>query len=158
MAGVIALDRCASEIELRTIQSPWGQSVRCHRRIKARLKFAFALADEFAPFKPQRIDSFNCRLVRGSNTISNHGRGCAWDVFHTAPGVPPPGGVWHPDDTFGERFALPFTLLGFTWGSKWQRQDWPHLEWSGANVPRLTRRERREIRKRLERRFGKGNK
>lgn len=142
MSGYIAPDRCATADELRTFVSPWGIPVRCHKSVKRRLQLAMKRAHKFSDWKPKRIDSFVCRPIRGSSLISNHGRGAAWDLFSTGPGVPPPGGVWHPTDTFGAPFAFCFTDLGFTWGREWDRQDFPHLEWSGSYVPPIGRRER----------------
>lgn len=163
MAGTIAADRCAQAGELVQLKTPFVREdgsriyVTCHRAIKARFRLACKRAKNFSRFgssgKVQRIDSFVCRSIRGSTTISNHGKGKAWDIFATGPGVPPPGGVWEPDETFGKQFARCFTDLGFTWGSQWQRQDWPHLEYSGHSVPRLTTRERLRTRKLAKQRW-----
>lgn len=165
MAGPVAPSRCAQAHELVRVETPFkyrGQPiyVTCHKAVKRRFLLACKRAKKFSKFgendKVERIDSFVCRPIRGSTVISNHGKGKAWDIFATAPGVPPPGGVWKPDDTFGSDFADCFTDLGFTWGSQWQRQDWPHIEFSGNYVPRLTTSERVRTWKLARDRYKKG--
>lgn len=155
MSGTIVSNRCAAATELVTISSPWkynGERIRltCHEAVAPRLKFAMRLAYLYSRFKPKRIDSFNCRPIRGSSTISNHGKGAAWDIFATPPTQYPPGGVWKPDETFGEMFALAFKLSGFTWGKYWTREDWPHIEWSSNYVPPLDRAARNEIKAKVK--------
>lgn len=142
MAGYISPDRCAGMADLVTVRTPWGISVRVHKALKQRFMLACKRAHKYAPFTPKRMDSYACRAIRGSTKLSRHAVGAAWDIFITDPSTPPPGGVWEPDDTFGARFARCFTDLGFTWGSQWQRQDWPHIEWSGNYVPAVTTKER----------------
>ena len=165
MAGYIAQDRCAYPSELVKVKTPFTYHgapiyVTCHKSVKARFRLACRRAKRYSDFgkkdKVERIDSFVCRAIRGSSTISNHGKGKAWDIFATGPTVPPPGGVWKPDTTFGKDFAYCFTDLGFTWGSEWQRQDWPHLEWSGGYVPPLTLKERVRTRKLAIERYKRG--
>lgn len=147
MSGQIARTRCATGSELVTLTSPYdGIRYTVHRALQTRVEFAFRIAHEFAPFEPERIDSYNCRPIRGGTTLSRHAAGAALDIFATGPTIPPPGGVWTPDSTFGNRFARPFTDLGFTWGRQFSRRDDPHVEWSGDYVPPLTRKERRHVR------------
>lgn len=171
MAGYIFQDRCAKESELVVIETPWDYDsgpwgglpirVRLNRALKARFKFACKLAAEYSRFgggtgneKVERIDSYVCRDIRGqAGTISWHGKGAAFDIFATNPQTPPPGGVWTPDKTYGEDFALCFTGVGFTWGHYWDRQDDPHLEWRPAEVPVLTLKERRRLRRAAKERF-----
>lgn len=135
MAGAIG-PPCDSS-RLTTYRTPWGITVTVNKAVKRRFVVACKRAHK-AKWDPKRIDSYNCRTIRGSTAYSRHASGCAWDFFYTGPGVPPPGGVWKPTDTFRYNFALCFTDLGFTWGSEWQRQDWPHIEWSGSTVPKLS--------------------
>lgn len=122
-------------------KTPWGVTVTVNKAVLRRFKLACRRAKR-AKWNPKRIDSYVCREIRESTSMSRHAYACAWDFFYTGPGVPPPGGVWKPTNTFHNKFALCFTDLGFTWGSEWARQDWPHIEWSGSSVPRLTIRER----------------
>lgn len=122
-------------------ETPWGIKVAVNRAVLRRFKLACRRAYNLG-WDPKRIDSYNCRAIRGSSSWSRHAYACAWDWFYTGPGIPPPGGVWKPTDTFGHRFATCFTDLGFTWGSEWARADWPHIEWSGSTVPDLTFAER----------------
>lgn len=124
-----------------TYKTPWGITVSVNKAVKARFKLACKRAEECG-WNPARIDSYACRSIRGSSSWSRHAFACAWDFFYTGPGVPPPGGVWQPDNTFRHRFAACFTDLGFTWGSQWARPDFPHVEWSSSYVPKLTVRER----------------
>lgn len=140
--GVIAQTRCASDAERKTYVTPWGMTVTVHKAVRRRFRLACKRADKYARFRPLRIDSYVCRMIRGVSSLSWHGKAAAWDFFATAPGVPPPGGVWTPDDTYGPRFAKCFTDLGFTWGAKWDREDDPHMEWRPPVVPPLTLRER----------------
>lgn len=166
MAGYIAPDRCARQDELVVVETPFvyrGQPIRvtCHKAVKRRFLVACHRAKKYSQFgvrdRVERMDSYNCRSIRGSTTISNHGKGKAWDIFATGPTVPPPGGVWKPDDTFGKQFARCFSDLGFTWGSQWQRADWPHIEWSGNYVPKLTTKERLRTLQLARDRYKKGN-
>lgn len=129
-----------------TYKTPWGIYVRVNKAVLPRFKLACKRAYE-AGWNPKRIDSYACRSIRGSSSWSRHSYACAWDFFYTGPGIPPPGGVWKPTNTFGYKFARCFTDLGFTWGSEWSRPDWPHIEWSSAIVPPLTPSERLRTRK-----------
>lgn len=167
MAGLIATERCAQPHELTRFETPWETSkgvpivVTVHKSLIGRFRLACHRAARYSGAgradQIDRIDSFNCRSIRGSSTISNHGRGAAFDFFTTDPGVPPPGGVWTPDNTFGENFARCFTDLGFTWGRQWDRRDDPHLEWRAGIVHELTD-EDRERTLRLARNRFRGNK
>lgn len=133
-----------------TYTTPWGLSVRVHKAILERLDAACRDASQSSGWEPRRIDSYACRDIRGSTQTSLHSWALAWDLFATDPGVPPPGGVWKPDATFGEDFARPFLVRGFTWGRYFDRQDWPHLEW-GQGLPKgggfvyLTEQEERDL-------------
>ncbi|MDQ3914363.1 MAG: M15 family metallopeptidase [Actinomycetota bacterium] len=147
-----------------TFDSGFGTStgapirVTCHSALRPRLQLALKRARNFSAFgrkdRVNRIDSFNCRVIAGTSTLSNHGRGAAWDIFATDPGVPPPGGVFQPDDTFGRDFAACFTDLGFRWGGEFDRPDDPHMEWPGEFVPPLTMRERARTRRLAKERVG----
>lgn len=121
--------------------TPWGDAVMVNKAVLNRFVLACKRAERCG-WNPKRIDSYACRSIRGSTSYSRHAFACAWDFFYTSEGIPPPGGVWEPVDTFGNRFALCFTDLGFTWGGKWARRDAPHVEWSGSTVPTLTLAER----------------
>ena len=123
-------------------KTPWGITVTVNKAVLGRFKLACMRAHKYANWKPKRIDSYNCRQIRGSSSWSRHAYACAWDFFATGPSVPPPGGVWKPTNTFRENFGKCFTDLGFTWGAQWARADWPHIEWSGSTVPEVTRSER----------------
>lgn len=138
MAGAIG-SPCSTQ-NLVTVTTPWGIKVTVNKAVRRRFMLACRRAYECG-WKPKRIDSYNCRPIRGSSTMSRHAFGCAWDFFFTGPTVPPPGGVWKPSNTFGENFAKAFEDLGFTWGRRWDRADWPHIEWSFSTVPELNRAE-----------------
>jgi hypothetical protein len=167
MAGFIAQDRCATPAELVTITTPFtyasgpykGQRIRCtvHKSLERRTTIAMRRAARYSDFgrkdKVERIDSFVCRAIRGATSLSNHGKGAALDIFATGPTVPPPGGVWEPDTTYGKNFARCFTDLGFTWGRQWDRRDDPHLEWSSNHVPPLTLEERIRTRRLARKRW-----
>lgn len=142
MAGQINQAHCATLAERVLVKTPWGISVWVHKSVKRRFLLACKRADRFARFTPHRIDSYACRSIRGSDALSWHAKAAAWDFFATEPGVPPPGGVWTPDNTYGESFARCFEDLGFTWGARWTREDDPHMEWRPAYVPSLTLAER----------------
>lgn len=136
------------------IETPWRHNgvpirVTINQALVARFRLACRRAVKLE-WKPRRIDSFNCRQIRGSTSWSRHAFASAWDFFRTGPSVPPPGGVWQPNDTFGEKFALVFEDLGFTWGGRWARGDFPHIEWSGNAVPALTLKERRSTYKKFK--------
>lgn len=111
------------------VKTPWGIAVRVHRLLAERFKLACERADQRSAWKPHRIDGYACRDIRGSTSTSLHSYAIAWDFFATDPGVPPPGGVWKPDNTVPDDFAAPFIELGFRWGRYFSRQDWPHIEW-----------------------------
>lgn len=120
-----------TESNLATITTPWGIKVRIHKLLVPVFMEACKRA-ALLPWRPQRIDSYACRTVRGSTSPSIHGYGLAFDFFATPPNVVPPGGVWTPDNPVPPDFARCFTELGFTWGAEFSRVDLPHLEWAGA--------------------------
>lgn len=81
---------------------------------------------------PRRMDSYNCRAIAGSASPSLHSWALAWDIFRTAPGIPPPGGVYTPDAALHPVFVQVFEAAGFTWGGRFRRPDQPHFEWASA--------------------------
>lgn len=121
-------------------ETPWGITVTVNKAVRG----AFGRACRLAYYRnrvrkllgkdtwrPKRIDSYNCRTIRGSSTYSRHAYAAAWDFFSSPPGVTPPGGVWEPTDSVPEWFARSFEFFGFTWGGRWAtRPDTPHIEWS----------------------------
>lgn len=115
---------------LVTVETPWGIRVPVHRAIVGVFQAACREAERVA-WNPQRIDSFNPRPIRGSTEWSIHSWALAFDFFATPPGVPPPGGVWTPQNGVPADFARAFTARGFTWGATFSRKDVPHIEWAG---------------------------
>jgi hypothetical protein len=120
---------------LRTYLTPWGLRVQAHYLVVARLAAACALAKRASSWTPQRIDSYACRQIRGSDATSLHAFGLAWDFFSTPPNVVPPGGVWEPEDAVPPSFAAAFTHFGFVWGATFGRRDVPHIEWADGRPP-----------------------
>ena len=128
---------CTSQ-NLATVTTPWGIRCRVHKLVLPVFEDACAHAcAEVVEWKPQRIDSYACRDVRGSTAKSLHAYGLAWDFFATPPNVPPPGGVWTPDNGLPTAFARCFTERGFTWGATFTRKDAPHIEWAGGKPGKL---------------------
>ncbi len=118
-------------VTLVTVDTPWGVRTVANATVARVLRQACEEAADTCSWRPQRIDSYNPRLIRGSSAPSMHGWALAWDVFATPPTMPPPGGVWKPTATFAADFAGCFQRRGFFWGRNFSRQDWPHLEWPG---------------------------
>lgn len=114
------------------VTTPWGVRTQVHRKIAPLFLEACAEAHRSCGWRPQRVDGYNYRVVRGSSSPSLHGWALAWDFFATGPNVPPPGGVWTPANGVPADFARCFTKRGFTWGAVWTRKDVPHIEWAGA--------------------------
>lgn len=123
--------RCQTA-RIKSHRTPWGDTARVHELVLSLFAEACNEASRVSGWKPRRIDSYNCRNVRGSQSPSLHSYGLAWDFFATDEGVPPPGGVWKPDNTVPHDFAQCFTRRGFRWGANFSRQDWPHIEWPHA--------------------------
>lgn len=121
------------QVRYRVVTTPWGVRCSAHEKIADLFLVGCRRAAQKSRWTPQRIDSYVHRQVRGSSATSLHSWALAFDFFSTPPNVPPPGGVWHPDDTIPPEFASAFEELGFTWGAKFQyRQDYPHIEWASA--------------------------
>lgn len=120
------------QVTRSVVTLPWGMRAQVHDAAKDVFLTACAAADKASPWKPKRVDSFAVRQVRGSTTTSLHSYALAWDIFATGPTVPPPGGVWTPDNGVPAAFAAEFVSRGFTWGATWDRQDVPHIEWAGG--------------------------
>lgn len=117
------------------VRTPWGIDAVCHRVVAERFMVACDEAAVRSPWRPLRVDSFAYRPIRNALSLSFHSWALAWDFFSTPPGVPPPGGVWHPDDAVPPDFAAAFTGRGFTWGATFSRRaDYPHIEWA-AGLP-----------------------
>lgn len=120
-----------------TVRTPWGMDAVCHRLVADRFMVACDEAAIRSPWRPLRIDSFAYRPIRNSLSTSLHSWALAWDFFSTPPEVPPPGGVWHPNDAVPPDFAAAFTGRGFTWGATFSRRaDYPHIEWA-TGLPSL---------------------
>lgn len=114
------------------VTTPWGVRTQVHRKVAGVFLAACDDAYRTSRWRPQRVDGYNHRPVRGSSSPSLHGYALAWDFFATGPNVPPPGGVWTPHNGLPADFAACFTRRGFTWGATWARKDVPHLEWAGS--------------------------
>lgn len=122
----------------RTYLTPWGIRVPVHFLVLPRFAAACDLAKRASSWRPLRIDGYNCRTIRGSDEYSIHAWAMAWDFFATPPGVPPPGGVWTPDNAVRPEFAAAFERYGFTWGATFGRRDVPHIEWAGGRPDPIT--------------------
>jgi hypothetical protein len=160
MAGTIVL--CDTK-SLVTIETPWKFDgvpikVTINKALVRRFRVACKRAFDYK-WDPKRIDSYICRDIRGYPGIKSRHGGAAVDMFSTRPGVPPPGGVWTPTDPITQNVAQCFKDLGFTWGADWNREDQPHIEWSGSYVPPLSPRELGRTwqlhRERLQKVYGK---
>lgn len=114
----------------RTYLTPWGIRVVVHAVVLPRFAAACDLAKRASSWQPLRIDSYACRKIRGRDAWSIHAWAMAWDFFATPPSVPPPGGVWTPDNAVPPTFAAAFERYGFTWGANFDRVDVPHIEWA----------------------------
>lgn len=113
--------------------TPWGLRVTVNKAILPRFR---AACEEAAghPWKPKRIDSYNCRQIRGSTSWSRHAYACAFDMFDKP--YPEPVDVWGNGNSPPPSFAEIFERYGFTWGGRWTgRPDYPHIEWSDSTVP-----------------------
>lgn len=119
-----------------TVTTPWGLRTVCHELLAP--LFLRACRDASAcTWKPLRVDGYNPRPIRGTENYarpvwSMHAYALAWDFFATPPDVPPPGGVWTPDNPVSADFAACFTRQGFRWGKTFSRTDIPHIEWPGG--------------------------
>jgi hypothetical protein len=113
---------------LVTVVTPWNIAVKVHRLVERRFQAACKLAASASQWRPARIDSYNCRSIRGSTTPSLHSWGLAWDFFDAVY----PKSVWGPENAPHPSFTAAFERLGFSWGGRWEgRRDYPHIEWSG---------------------------
>lgn len=115
----------------KTVTTPWGIKVVVHTLIADVFLAACREAHSTVTWRPQRIDSYNARPIRGSTKWSMHAYALAWDFFATPPSMPPPGGVWTPLNPVPPEFAACFTRRGFRWGATFKRVDLPHIEWPG---------------------------
>lgn len=118
-------------VPVRYVTTPWGMRACVHPLVADVFLEACREAHRLCSWRPQRIDSYNPRPIRGSTKPSMHGYALAWDFFATPPNVAPPGGVWTPNNGLPADFARCFTRRGFTWGAYWTRKDIPHIEWAG---------------------------
>lgn len=115
------------------VRTPWGIDVTVHRDVEARFRDAMADAAKSSSWKPRRIDSYAVRNVRGSDDLSLHSFGLAYDFFSSAPGVAPPGGVWAETSAPDKAFRDAFKRHGFYLGAEFSgRKDYPHIEWAAA--------------------------
>ena len=122
----------------RNYLTPWGIRTVCHFLVLPRFAAACDLAKRASSWVPRRIDAYACRNIRDSDEWSIHSWAMAWDFFATPPGIPPPGGVWTPDNGVPPEFAAAFVRYGFTWGANFQRRDVPHIEWAGGRPDPIT--------------------
>lgn len=116
------------------------QVVLAHPLIADELVAACRAAAQASNWVPQRIDSYVPRAIRGVDTsggwklgdpgTSRHSWAVAFDFFATPADVPPPGGVWTPDNPVPDAFGQVFESRGWSWGKRWRRTDIPHIEYS----------------------------
>lgn len=120
------------------------QAVLAHPLIAEEFVAACQAAASASSWTPQRIDSYVPRAIRnyfkgsppkgwrlGDRGTSNHAWATAFDFFATPADVPPPGGVWTPNNGVPPEFAKVFEGRGWTWGGRWRRTDTPHIEFTG---------------------------
>lgn len=124
---------CATQ-NFTTYTTPWGLRVTINKAILPRFKAACEDAAKNNAWVPRRIDSYNCRQIRGSTSWSRHAYAVAFDFFDKP--YPQPVDVWGSTNSPPGSFAVIFEKYGFTWGGRWtSRPDFPHIEWSDADVP-----------------------
>lgn len=149
MAVISALQRASvfgqpGRVPRVQVVTPWGIAVQCHELIAPRFAAACQEAHDTVAWTPQRIDSYNPRPIRDTDgdrleEWSLHSQALAFDFFATPPNVPPPGGVWTPDNGLPADFAAVFERYGFRWGGRWTtRRDVPHIEWADGRPSPLT--------------------
>lgn len=113
----------------QTVVTPWNLSVICHPLLVDRFRMACDAANIQSAWKPRRIDSYNCRTIRGSSAYSLHAYGLAWDFFDRP--YPQPVDVWGPANAPDLTFRNAFKRLGFSAGADFvTRVDYPHIEWA----------------------------
>lgn len=130
-------------VNFASYKTPWGLTVTVHKAVLPRFKKACRKARRHSAWrrsigrpgwKPRRIDSYNCRQIRGSSSWSRHAYACAWDFFDRP--WPEAVDVWGNKNSPPPWFARIFKRYGFTWGGDWtSRKDYPHIEWSLGYVP-----------------------
>lgn len=125
------------KVDTVSYQTPWGRRVLVHRLLKHRFDAACRAAQLASDWWPQRIDDFpprdnsglRRRRIRDGDSWSLHSYGLAFDFFDRP--FPEAVDVWGPANAPDEAFGQAFEEYGFTWGARWKRQDWPHIEWAG---------------------------
>ncbi len=112
------------------VRTPWGLTALVHPLIVGRFQAACERAERQSHWKPARIDSYNCRPIRGHpGEWSLHSYGLAWDFFDKLVPIT----VWGPADAPDPAFRSAFEQLGFTPGATFtDRPDWPHIEWAAG--------------------------
>lgn len=116
-----------------TITTVFGIPVTLNMLIVEQFKAATAEAMKVSTWRPRRIDSYNVRKIAGSSDWSLHSFGLAFDIFSSAPGVYPPGGVWAETSAPDKAFRDAFKRHGFHLGADFsRRKDYPHIEWAAA--------------------------
>ena len=110
--------------------NPKPITVWVHAAIADRFQKACLSADKHSTWKPQRIDSYNDRNIRGSLSKSQHAFALAWDFFDKPFGEPVD--VWGAKNAPDIAFVRAFENWGFRAGRRWTgRKDYPHIEWHG---------------------------
>lgn len=105
-------------------------SVYVHDAVASRFTAACADAVTSSTWRPQRIDSYANRPIRGSLTTSQHAYGLAFDFFDLP--WPKRVDVWGAANAPDEAFRQAFERHGFRCGARWRvRKDYPHIEWAG---------------------------
>jgi hypothetical protein len=72
---------------------------------------------------PLEIESYNERLIAGTQTPSMHSWGIAFDVFGQALGDPKSS-----RKTMSRKWCLAMEELGWRWGGRWKSPDPHHFE------------------------------
>lgn len=115
------------DTQIVTQQLPLVGSVTCHRSVMPLLEqalIALAEADQDLIDPAGFEGCWNPRFVSGSQSISRHAWGVAFDINYSAN---PTGSGAAMDPAVVETLAA----LGFTWGGDWLVPDPAHFEWVG---------------------------
>jgi hypothetical protein len=118
----VDIDDAWERKNIRYFTAHTGKKVRMHRLAGAEFVRLFALACEASGYTPKSVQTYNPRVIGGTDRLSMHAYGIAFDVD---PQDNPWGGIrkdgspslvrQHPE------FMAVFEKAGWTWGGRWRK-------------------------------------
>lgn len=114
----VDLDDAWEHANIRSFKLHTGKRVRMHRLVGDEFVRLFREACEASGYTPKSVQTYNPRVIGGTDRLSTHAYGIAFDVD---PSRNPWGGVASAPLRQHPEFVEVFESAGWCWGGRWKK-------------------------------------